>query len=235
LSIGSIVQGVSKNITNQVISQKIDESLVITRNEILNRYDQYWKNLIISGGINGLIILTALLSFFLFSVNQFVILVISFLSIILVVRDLVLAIKTVIELIPYSGDIKVFIKDIFYFKSLSEAIKQMIRTQWNKIYQRNTNNFTRGVHDIFSSFDMVKSYNEIEEDIIDEYSHLIKNYFLRVIISKAVILTVFYGFFMLFLRTYIFSYTLHLNIAELLLYPFTVSLQKLIFMLQNGN
>jgi hypothetical protein len=103
------------------------------------------------------------------------------------------------------------------------------------MYYQKTNNFTRTAHCVFSKTGMVKSRDEIGEEIVGEYYSLIKNYLLRVIIWKTVLVTVFYGFFVFFLRKYVFSYTLNMNFVEVVLYPFAVSLPKIMHITNGGN
>jgi hypothetical protein len=86
----------------------------------------------------------------------------------------------------------------------------------------------------FSVIGMVKSADDIEEDVVDEFYFMIKYYVFRTIISKIAIATLFYGFFFVFLRGFIFSYALKMNVFQLLFYPFTVSLPKVIQIIQGG-
>jgi hypothetical protein len=224
LAVGSFVRAVSKNVTDYIISQKIDQSLVLVRTEILDRYERYWKNTLISGTGNFLIVLTALLSFFCFSVTPQVILCISLMTVALAVRNLVLTAQALIAAAPYASDIWAFIRNIFRFRSLPEAFRELVRVHWRRVYAQYTNGITRTAHSLFSKIGMVKPAEEIETDILDEYYHLAKDFVLKVIASKAAFIAVFYGFFVFFLRSRIFAHAIHMNTLEILVYPFTVSI-----------
>jgi hypothetical protein len=82
---------------------------------------------------------------------------------------------------------------------------------------------------------VIKSADEIEEDVVDEFYFMIKYYVFRTIISKIVIATLFYGFFFVFLRGFIFAYALKMNVFQLLFYPFAISLPKVIQIIQGGT
>jgi hypothetical protein len=224
LAAGSFLKAVSKQVTGHIISQKIDSSLTLVRTEILDRYERYWKNTLVSGSVNFFIILTALLSFFCFSVTPAVILGISLMTVALAVRALFLTGKALVEIAPHAGDIGAFIQNIFRFRSLPEAFRELVRVHWRRLYYQHTNELARTLHSLASKIGMVKSADEIEDEIMDEYYHLAKQYILRVIVSKVAVITVFYGFFVCFLRSRIFVHAMHMNTLEILAYPFTVSI-----------
>jgi hypothetical protein len=223
LAFGSIVKAASKKATDHIISKNIHKYLDRTRISIRKMYENYWKNMLVSGGLNVLIIITALLSFFVFSVNHIAIIIISLLSLALIIQMLILTIKNIVKAIHHIGDILTFLKDMCSFKSVPATIRELIRYKYRGVYYQNTNDFTRTAHGIFSTFGMVKSSDKIEEEVVDEYYSLVKDYLLRIVLSQIAIATIFYGFFLFFLRNHIFAYTMKMNLMEILLYPFTIS------------
>jgi hypothetical protein len=216
LASGSIASALSKGATNYFISSKIAEYSAEARDSVRRMYENYWKNLLISVAVNVLIILTALSSFFFFSVNHISILIISLLSLGLTVRVLIRSVKTFIRVIPHIDIILKLITDIFYSRSLPEAIKKAIRNKFQEIYYQETNGFVRTIHGAFATLGFIKSADAIEEDVVDEFYRLIKYYILETIASRIVVIAVFYGFFFIFLRQYIFSYTLKMSAFQIL-------------------
>jgi hypothetical protein len=87
-----------------------------------------------------------------------------------------------------------------------------------------TNDVIRTLHSAGKKIEIVKSPDEIEESIVKKFYPLICNYLLRRIVYKIAALFAFYGIFILLLKQYVFAYTVHMGVLEVVLYPFTIAL-----------
>jgi hypothetical protein len=118
------------------------------------------------------------------------------------------------------------------YKSLTVAIKEYIRYKFQRLYFDNTNRIGRFSHSVLSNFGLVKSTEQIEDEVVDGFYHLVKNYFIKNIICKVTAFTVFYAIFFLLLKPIVFAHTLHMNVIQVIFYPFTVALPKVIGILK---
>jgi|GEM_PF-2764589 len=222
------IQGVSKSVTNHFISKKIEEALDETKNSIENCYTSYRQNVIISASLNIAIVLLIVISYFFFSVNNIIIVIISVMSLLLIARFLYLTIRNIIKIMPHLHKIKIFINDVFLHKSISIAVKERIIIEFWNIYYDNTNKAGRFAHSVASKLRLVKSAENILEEVLDEFNHMIKYFLIKNIIYRATILSACYIIVAFILKPIVFSYIMHTNILNALVYPFTVALPKVI-------
>jgi hypothetical protein len=87
------------------------------------------------------------------------------------------------------------------------------------IYDQNTNDFSQGAHKVFSFLGFVKSTDEIEADVVDEFYLLIRDSLLRYLVYRVIPLVIFYSTFIFLLKPLVFSAATGMKLYEILLYP----------------
>lgn len=222
-----------KSLSNQIISEKIDEAMEIARKEIINWYLVYRWNIFVTIVLNLLIVGITLITHYFFEITDFTKFIVSCICIFMIVRALMNFIKFLVQTIFPNWSsiihyIHVFLMDLFEGYSLSGSIRDTIHVAFITTYYENTNNFTRGLHEMFSKFGFVKSENEISEELQNEVFELITSYALRVIIYKVIAFTVYVLVYSFLLRPFIFSYTQKQNVLQVVFYPFIVAVPKVI-------
>ena len=222
------VKNLSKYITDRVISKKIEDALTKTRCKIQEWYDDYRKNVIISFSLNTVIILLTIIPYYFFSINNTIIIIISSISLFMMARFIYRAIRDIRKIIPYLYHIKEFINDLMLYKSISIPIKGRIIEIFNEIYESNTNKVSRIAHSTIAMLGFVKSYDDIEGEVVNEFYKVIKTYLINNIIYKIMAFSVFYFIFIFFLKPFVFTNVMKMNIIEAVLYPFTVALPNMI-------
>jgi hypothetical protein len=222
------IRKVSKYLTTRFISKKIDEALDTAKNKMADFYAEYLKNVFFYTALNAVTILLTLIPYSFFSINEVIIIIVSLISVFMITRFVFLTIRNIIRIKPYIKDIVIFLIGLMDYKSLPIATKEYIRYKFQMLYFENTNGVGRFSHSVFSGLGFVKSSGQIEDEVVDEFYRLIKYYLIKNIIYKIAALAAFYAVFFLLLKPLIFSYTLHMNIFQVVFYPFTVALPKVI-------
>ena len=221
-------RAVSKYVTDRFISAKIDKELDKAKAAIAAWYADFLMNVYFYAGINAAIVLLTLIPYFFFSINDIIIVVISVMSLIIVARLIYQTIKNLVEIRPYIGDISVFLIGLRDCKSLPVAIREFIRYKFQGLYFEKTNKAVRIAHSIFGGLGFIKSSDDIEDEVVDEFYHLIKNLIIKNIVYKIAAIFVFYSVFVFLLKPVVFSYAMEMNIFQVLFYPFTVAIPKVI-------
>jgi hypothetical protein len=222
------VRAVSKNITDRFISAQINKKLDEAKTVIAAWYADFLMNVYFYAGINAAIVLLTLIPYFFFSINDTIIAIISAMSIIIVARLIYQTIKNLVKIRPYIGDISVFLTGLRDCKSLPVAIREFIRYKFQELYFENTNKAGRIAHSIFGGLGFIKTSDDIEDEVVDDFYHLIKNLLIKDIVYKTAAIIVFYAVFVFLLKPFVFSYAMEMNIVQVLLYPFTVAIPKVI-------
>jgi hypothetical protein len=215
---------VSKRITDHVISGKIGEFVEEGRAMIRKIYARFMFNWKLSLLLNGIIILCVLILWKIGGTHPGVktplLLVISFVSFFMMFRALVNAVRSLRLMYPHRRTIRYFLKKFFLFPpSFYFSVRQTIRMMYQDIYEQNTNAFSRGAHKVFSFFRFIKSTDEIEDEVVDEFYRLIRDFLLPYLVYRVIALTVFYSAFILLLKPLVFSTAIDMKVYEILLYP----------------
>jgi len=224
---------ITKRITDFIISGKITENVGKVREKIRIWYFDYICNIKITIVLNLLIVGLAFFTYFFLKVNNIIVFVISAISIFMIIRTLYRFTKSIVKtIIPNWHNIyrygRFFLKDIFGGSGLAGSIRDTIHYAFNNIYYGNTNGFTRGIHTVSSKLGFIKSKNEISKEIQWEFYSLITGYTVRVILYKVFAFIAWLAVFTFVLRPFVFSKMLNLNVFQVIVYPFTVSLPSII-------
>ena len=223
-----VIRSASKHITDHVISNKIDEILHDARNKMMTLYTDYLKNICFFIGLNGTIILLATAHFLFFSVNTIIIIIVSVISLFMIARFIYLTTRNIIKVMPYFNKIKTFVKDVCFYKSIPAAVKERIRAEFWDRYYSNTNRAGRFAHSVASNLGLVKSAENMQDEVVDQFYQLIKYFLIKNIIYKAATVSIFYVVFAFLLKPFVFSLTMQMKVLDTIIYPFTVTLPKFI-------
>jgi len=225
----------SKRTTDAFISRKISKEVERARETIKKWFSNYRSNVFITIILNAIILSIALISYYFFTVNKMVICVIAFISIFMLGRSVTGFIKSVIRtIIPYWSYIRVFFMNIFDGRGIAGSIRDTVHWGFCNVYYDNTNGFSRGAHAVFSKLRFVKSYTEISEEVQEEVYCLITSYTFQLITYTIIAFSAYCVIFALVLRPFVFSYTMNMNVFEVLFYPFTVALPAIINIIRGG-
>jgi hypothetical protein len=224
-------RAVSKYVTDRFISAEINKKLDKAKAAVAAWYADFLMNIYFYSGINAAIVLLTLIPYFFFSINDTIIVVISIMSVFVMVRFIYQTIKNLIKIRPYIGDISVFLTGLRDYKSLPAAIRGFIRYKFQELYFGNTNKAGRIAHSILGGLGFVKTSRDIEDEVVGRFYHLIKNFIIKNIVYEIATFMVFYSVFIFLLKPIVFSYAIDMSILQVLFYPFTVAIPKIIMII----
>jgi hypothetical protein len=223
LAAGSVVSVISKSITDRIIASKIEEIFLQAKGRIYKLYQDYYKSVFISAALNCAIICVSLVPFFLRLVSGAVVLIVSLLTLWIVIRVFVNTLLHIRIVVLNWSVIKPRLGKFFRLKkrnSWEDTIKKMIRGEYRNVYDTKVNDFLRIAHYIGSRLNLVKSKENIEDDVVEVFYHLIAGYVKRLVVYRIITVAVFYSIFIFLLKPYIFSLTLKMTLVDILLFPF---------------
>lgn len=233
------VRFISKRVSDKIISGKIGEIVEEVKQKIESWYLDYRWNIYITLILNFLIAGITIITHYFFTINDIVICIVSLISIFMILRTLIRIVKSILyTIIPNWNNIfhytRIFLIDLFGGYGIIGSIRDAFHVAFVTMYYNSTNDFTRGVHTVFSKLGFVKSELEISEEVQDRFCNLIIGYTVRMIIYKIIAFIVYILVFSFLLRPFIFTYTLKLNFLQLVFYPFTVAMPIVIKFIFNS-
>lgn len=222
---GSIGQKIARFVTDSLIDKEIDKNYQKVRQDI----DYWWRKAYISMAItivtNILIFVFALL-FVLVAPHIMFSLMISVLSIFLLCRGVYAIIKFILWV--YENRIAVreyapiVLKNIrSHGLHITAVIETSVHEIFEKVYYKKTNPLIRFGHNSLAFFGVVKSYDELEDAVVQLVFRLYR-YGLGIVFHKTIAFGFFIFIFAAILKPFMISSALHMNFFEILLYPFTV-------------
>jgi hypothetical protein len=224
----------SKRLSDSFISKKINENLEKVIEKIKDWYFQYRWNMFITIILNSLIIGISLISHYFFQMNEVIICIISSICIIMIIRMIVRFLKLLICTVIPNWSTIIYYADIFLINifghgyGIKKSIRDTIHVFYSNLYYANTNNITRGAHTVLSKLRFVKSNEEISEDVQDAIYKLITGYTICVIKYKIMAFFVYCAVFIFVLKPFVFSYTINMNVFQVIFYPFAIAIPKII-------
>jgi hypothetical protein len=231
LAAGSVISVISKSVTDRIIALKIEELFLQAKGRIYKLYQNYYKSVFISAALNLMIICVSLVPVFLRRVNNAVILSVSLLTLCIVIR---VCVKTLLHIrilaVNWSG-IKPRLGKFFRLiktNSWENTVRKMIRAEYRNVYDTKVNDFFRIVHYLGARLNLVKSKENIEDDVVEAFYHLIVSYVKRLVVYRIIAIAAFYSIFIFLLKPYIFSLALKMSLADILLFPFAYTIPALV-------
>jgi len=223
------IKGIARRFTDRTISSKIDVKLNYFKEIIYKWQAEYHRNIIVSVIFHVLTVLITVIPYIFFSINNVIIFIVSGISIFQIVRFVFGAIKSFVNfIIPYRNDILNILYDFIHYKSFTTAVKRFIRKKFSEEYENKTKGAVRFFHSLGSKIGLVKSVNDIEDDVVDEFYGFIRNYVIKVIAYKVITFLAYCAIFNFLLRPFVFSYAMKMNVTDVVFYPFAVALPSII-------
>ena len=207
------------SIPNYFISRKMDRSVHMTQGKIDCLYYEYQKNLITRLILNGLFISVSVVSGLAASIRETGIVIASLLLIILGGRTLYLVFRWAKKLLIYREQISDFLSLFVKNHSFQKTVKTMIRCKCEAKYSEMTNVFTARLHSFCAGIGIIKPAWKIEDEFVERYYRLIRDYLIGNILCKILIIFVSYAVFILFLRPLTVHVVLGMKLAEIVIYP----------------
>jgi hypothetical protein len=231
LAAGSVVSVISKSITDRIIALRIEEVFLHAKGRIYKLYQDYYKSVFISATLNLMIICVSLIPVFLHSVNNAVILSVSLLTLCVVIRVCVKTLLHIRIVVSNWSGIKPRLREFFRLKktnSWKDTIKKMIRAEYRNVYDTNVSDFLRIVHYVGAQLNLVKSKENIEDDVVKAFYQLIVSYAKRLVVYRIIAIAAFYSIFIFLLKPYVFSLALKMELTDILLFPFAQAVPVLV-------
>ena len=222
------IKSAARYFADKTVSNIIEEKFSEIKYKFEEWYLKLYQNIIITISSDIILLLMAVIPYLFFSINNVIILLISTISILLFVRFIYMTIKLIFDIIINWFYISVFFYSVVECKSLSTAIKRSLRVLFNVEYYKKTNKISRMLHKAGSYFGFIKSSEDMEDDVVDNFYPYVEKYVLKVVLSKIVLFSIYCIMYIFLLRPYVFSNTLKMTFFEVIFYPFTVALPAII-------
>jgi len=218
-TIASIIARVSPN---NIISRKIDASVEMAQTQIESFYVECRRSVFIIALLNGLFLAVLFTSSLIDSVKTVGIIIAFFLLLAIIGRSLYVFVRCIKWAIPYRRWIVDFIKSLVEKRSLRKTVKDMLRHTWRDYYGKKTNSFTARFHSVIAKTRIVKSSDEIGDEVAEKHYSMIRNCLIGNLMFKALAVFIILCVYLFFLQPLVIHLALGMSLVDIVIFPITL-------------
>jgi len=210
---------IARVIPNNIISRKIDVSVGMVQAQIDSFYVECRRSVFIITLLNGLFLVVLFVSNLIDFVRTVGIIVAFFLLLAIIGRSLYVFVSCIRWAMPYRKRIADFIKSFVEKRSFRETVEDMFRHDWRNFYEEKTNAFTAGLHSIAAKIRIVKSVDDIGDEVAERHYGMIRNYIIGKIMCKGLAVFIVLCVYLFFLQPLVIHLALGMNLVDIVVYP----------------